>query len=197
MNIQQIPSLVINLPKRKDRLLGFKEELKHIGSPDFIVIDGIIDEVNVHKGISQAHVNCVKWAKENNVPYVLIMEDDVLFQAKERTLDYINECFDNLPSDWDILLGGVSFAKGMKKYNDYWNEIGDLCGTHFYVVNSKAYDKIIAFDCNTYFDRWIGRNKDLKTFVARKFFAIQSEGFSDNTGKKEDYSRLFRKFQLL
>ncbi len=148
MKMEYIPKLVINLPERIDRLKVFRNELKHIGSPDYTIMEGVKHK-HSHKGIGQAHLNCIQYAKDNNFPYILVMEDDVRFQGKDKTLDYINECFDNLPAEWDVLLGGAYLARNRKPFNDYWQSVGEFCGLQFYIVNSKAYDKFLAplLDC--------------------------------------------------
>jgi glycosyl transferase, family 25 len=195
MLLNDIPKLVINLPQRTDRLELFKQELIHINS-HVQIINGI-EHQNPMVGIGQAHINCILIAKQNEWDNVIIMEDDCIFQGKEKTLEYINNCLLNAPNDWDILLGGVYYSKKRSPFNDYWERIGEFCGLHFYIVNSKAYDKILEYDFTQHIDRWLNHNNRLNCFVAKKFFATQRDGFSDNTKKKEDYSRLLKKYELL
>jgi GR25 family glycosyltransferase involved in LPS biosynthesis len=187
---------VINLPERTDRLAHFKEQIKYLGVSARIV-DGIRQNPS-HKGIAQTHINCLMIAKQLELDDVLIMEDDIVFQGKEKTKDHYFECMQHAPNDWDILLGGVYMDKGIKKINEWWSEIGDFSGLHFYMVNSKAYDRIIdGYDNTMHIDRWMGQNKDLKKYVMNTFIATQMNGLSDNTGKKENYDRLLKKYKLL
>ena len=193
MQFNEIPKLVINLPQRTDRLKLFNQEIKFIGNPCVQLVSGIIDP-NPMKGIGQAHINCILIAKQSEWDNVLIMEDDVVFNGKENTLNYINIALQNAPNDWDILLGGIYFGSP-KKHNEYWSYVKDFCGLHFYIVNSKAYDKILEYNFKMHIDRWMGSK--VKCYVSNQFFATQREGFSDNTKKKEDYTKLLKKYKLL
>ncbi len=195
MKLETLTKLVINLPERTDRLKVFKNELKYIGSPEFTIIEGVKNK-HSHRGIGQAHLNCIQYAKENKLPYILVMEDDVRFQGKEKTLNYINECLENLPSEWDVLLGGVYLAKNKKPYNDYWHSVGEFCGLQFYIVNANAYDKFLSYDFSIHIDRWVNKG-GLKSFVSSKFFATQYTGISDNTGRRVDYEYRLKEFDIL
>ena len=196
MQFNEIPKLVINLPQRTDRLETFNDEFKVVFNSNYCIVDGIVDS-NPMKGIGQAHINCILIAKQKEWDNVIIMEDDCVFQGKDKTLPYINECLLNAPKDWDILLGGVYYSKQRSPYNEYWERVGEFCGLHFYIVNSKAYDKILEYDFNHHIDRWMNQNNRLNCYVAKKFFATQIAGFSDNTNKKEDYKNLLKKYELL
>lgn len=187
---------VINLPERSQRLIEFKEELKYIGSPKLEVIPGVKLHP-VHRGIGQAHLNCIKYAKNNDLEYVLIMEDDCYFPAKEKTLKYFMESFNNAPPNWDVLLGGVYYSENIRPFNEHWNKIGEFCGLHFYIVNKKAYDVILGYDFYQHIDRWMNQKNRLNCYVANKFFALQKSGFSDNTGQNENYTHLLHKCSIL
>lgn len=188
-------AVVINLPNRHERLIDFTNELKYLNLKAE-VIPGI--KLNPsHRGIGQAHLNCIKYAKNNNLESILIMEDDCYFPAKERTLSHFNKCMDNLPENWDILLGGVYYSENLKPYNDYWNRVGEFCGLHFYIVNKKAYDVILGYDFMQHIDRWMNQKNRLNCFVASKVFALQRSGFSDNTGQNENYTHLLSKYKIL
>jgi len=198
MNLIDIPKLVINLPDRPDRLESFKEQFKYIdqGGDSFEVIPGIRENPPL-KGIAEAHKNAIRKAKENHWPQVLILEDDVLFQAQHKTIEFVQNALHNLPEKWDILLGGVYEASKVKPYNDYWMTCGQFCSLHFYIVNSHFYDHILTHNQNVHIDRWINHNNNFNIFIPTKFFAIQKPGKSDNTGRVENYEAKLMKFKLL
>ena len=194
MDFRSLNKLVINLPSRADRRENVLTQLKEI---DFEFVDGVIDQ-NPLIGIAKAHLSCVQKAKDNNWPYVLIMEDDVVIRPNFEK--YLNECFYNLPDEWDILLGGIYNCKQYQKYNDFWDKLGEFRALHFYIVNQNAYDKILAYDmnCQQHIDAWMNRHgRNLKCFVTKKFVATQQVGFSDNARAKVDYSHLISKVKLL
>lgn len=194
--LTEIPKLVINLPNRADRLELFYKELKWFPYP-VEVMPGVIDPTPL-KGIAQAHMNCIKRAKDNNWPSVLIMEDDLVFQGKDKTVPYLTEALSSAPADWDVLLGGLYESRFTSKVNEYWSKTGEFCGIHFYFVNKSAYDTLITHDGTTHFDRYINKgSKKLNCYVTNKFIATQRSGYSDQRKKYVDDSDRIKRFQLL
>ncbi len=181
-----IQSFFINLPQRVDRLKEFKEELKWINGITPFLMEGVIDKP-AHKGIGQAHTNCIWYANEVGWDKVLIMEDDCVFQGEDKTYPYLLEAMDNLPEDWDILLGGLYNKARMQPFNDWWNKVDKFCGLHFYYVNKKAYEKILTYDGLSHFDNWLGQ-QGLNIYVTKKFIAHQRDGWSDNVGMITKYN---------
>lgn len=196
MNFTELNKLVINLPERKERLEAFKKELIYLPCSNLQVMNGVKHQEPM-LGIAQAHINAILLAQQKEWDSVLIMEDDVQFQGKEQTFDYVLNCLDNAPDDWDVLLGGIYFHKKLEKVNEYWSRVGEFCGLHFYIVNSKAYDKIIRYEGKQHIDRWMNQKGGLNCYVANKFFATQRNGYSDNTKTKNDYDILLKKYKLL
>lgn len=175
--LYRIPRCLINLPDRPEKLeSAIKEMASFFDVPHFYKIDGVI-ESSPYLGIAQAHMNCIQFAKECESPYVIIMEDDIEFRPGAR--EYANECFNNLPDDWDILLAGLYSTDKLTPYNDYWQQTGEFAGLHFYVVHSKAYDTILNFKKNSHIDRFMAGPGKLKCFVTNKFFAIQKPVHKD------------------
>lgn len=194
LDIDKIKKLVISLPERTDRREHVKKELDYFGW-DFNFIDGV-RKTPVHLGIAEAHKKCIKLAKDLNLPYICILEDDVLFQSKEKTKDYLNLAFANVPDDFDILLGGY-YTGALLKRGKYWNEIGQFCGLHFYIVAEKFYNRILEYTDNGHIDRYMNEDERTKVYCTEKFFAIQLDGWSDNTNKNTTYSATLNKKMLL
>ncbi len=159
-------------------------------------VNGVLDP-RPSKGIATAHMNAIQRAKDNNWPSVLIMEDDVIFPGKQKTLPYIEESFKELPEDWDIILGGVYHLRKPQKVNNYWQKVGEFCALHWYIVNERVYDKILAFDKSTHIDHWMGK-QGMNIYLPKKFFAIQEDGYSDNVKKITSYnSNKLANFEIL
>lgn len=196
LSIENIPKLVINLPKRQDRLIQLQEDLKYIDSPKYTIIEGVEYE-NPINGIGVAHLRCILHAKANKLPYVLIMEDDVRFNGKEKTLEYINSALKNLPKKWDILLGGYYNLHQKRNYNEYWDKIGEFSGLQFYIVHEKAYNKILAYDFSNHIDIWMNQRQRLECYATKKIFAIQHIGYSDNDKSFVNYDHRLTNFDLL
>nr|WP_298659796.1 glycosyltransferase family 25 protein [uncultured Flavobacterium sp.] len=194
MDFRSLNKLVINLPSRVDRR---ENVLTQLNGVDFEFIDGVIDNKPLI-GIAKAHLSCVQKAKDNNWPQVLIMEDDLILRPNFEK--YLNECLYNCPENWDVLLGGVYNSKQYLNYNDFWDKLGEFRALHFYIVNQKAYDKILAYDFESmqHIDAWMNRHgRNLNCFVTKKFIATQQSGFSNNANATVDYSHLISKVKLL
>lgn len=196
MDLSSIPKLVINLPERTDRLENFVKQMKYLNCEA-----SRVNGIKTHRariGIAVTHMACINIAKASKWDKVLIMEDDVVFQGKEKTLPYLTEALKNVPDDWEVLLGGVYEARRITPVNEYWGSIGEFCSLHFYIVNSKAYDKILQWDGHHHIDRWVNKNGErTKCYVTRKFIATQSSGWSDNVMKRVDYTHMIKRFDLL
>lgn len=196
MNLSDVKKLVINLPERTDRLAEFREQEKYIKS-NALVVHGIRNP-DPKKGVAQAHINAIDYAIRHRLDHVLIMEDDCIFPAKDKTLEHINLCLANLPDEWDILLGGVYDSYHLRPYNNYWNSVGQFCALHFYIVNRSAYSRFLKYDGKHHLDRWLNlNNTDLKCFVSKDFFAIQSNGYSDNVKSKVNYDKFLKRYSIL
>ncbi len=197
MDIELIPKCVINLPERVDRLTQLEGELKWLFFDEtYHLVNGIRHQ-RPATGIAQAHLLCVEYAKKKGWPYVIIMEDDCIFQGKHLTREYVSLAMENLPNQWDLLISGVYETNGLKKFNEYWSKTSEFCGLHFYIVNSGAYDRILSYNDTMHIDRWMASRGELKCYVTNKFFATQSNGFSDNVNSPVNYSDKLRRFALL
>lgn len=186
------------MPNRQERLIEFSKEIKKVFKNDtYYIIDGVVEKP-ISSGIAQAHMNAIKIALDMNWEYVIVMEDDLLFQANsETTLKYIKEAFKNVPDDFDMLLGGIYQSKGLMHYNEFWQQTKEFAALHFYIVPRKNYEKFLSFNKNGHIDRWCARDGFKKCYVTKKLFAIQKNGYSDNAEKEVNYDYMLNKFTLL
>jgi hypothetical protein len=195
MNLNKIPKYVINLPHRTDRLGSFVREIhKTFENKDFTLINGVIKETS-RAGIWQAFKNCIQDAKNKNYSEILFMEDDIVF--RDGAYKYAEKCLNNLPNDWNILSGGIYSSEKIIEYNNYWNKIINFCGGHFMIISSKIFNDILNMEEILPPDYTLSKENIFNCYVVKKFFVIQSEGFSDHKQKKVDYTHLLNKFELL
>jgi GR25 family glycosyltransferase involved in LPS biosynthesis len=199
LDIQSIPKYVINLKHRTDRLEQIKSEMQWVFTDtSFNLFEGIVHRKPMI-GCGSSHLAIIQLAKERNLPYVLLIEDDCIFPAKEKVLPYINEAFKEVPDDFNIVFGGLYQAKLTNPINNYWMRVRQYSSTHFYIVNSKCYDLILnGWDKNSHIDRWLAEHVD-NSYCTKKMWAIQSVGYSDNVCQNIDYSHMLEKsgFTLL
>lgn len=207
MKLSEINVCLINLDERKERLERTEKEFKRFGIAKYNRISAVKHEFPF-KGIAQSHLNCIQLAKDNNWPCVLICEDDVYFPS-ERAREYADICMNNIPTDWNILLGGVYHSKQLIPYNNCWSMTKEFAACHFYIVNANCYDYILTtYDFNTHIDRWYAKDTELKRYkantrgalkcyVATPFFSIQHNGWSDNVQRETNYDSLLKNFPIL
>ena len=159
----------INLPERVDRRKGIEKELKAIGldfsCPDVNLFSAVrpsdplaFPNIGV-LGCYLSHLEILREARDNNFQNILVMEDDLAisrqFSVVEKSLiSQLREL------DYGIVFLGYSPYNGLE-YSDYYTEesreqiSGDsisfqkskypVKGTHFYAVNHRIYDDLIAF----------------------------------------------------
>lgn len=155
---------VICLPQRKP--LIEKEFAKH-NITDYRLWPAIEDRMIRKRGINQAHKQIVIWAKCNNLPEVLIAEDDMVFTAK-GAFEYFLE---NKPTDYDLYLASV--------YTGTIEEdrtCKDFRGMTLYFISSQFYDTFLSTPQNQNIDSALMRLG--KYVVCQPFTALQREGYS-------------------
>ena len=52
-------------------------------------------------GCAASHLNCLKYMVDNNIPNMLVLEDDAI--PVENFLSILNNCYNDLPEDYDFL----------------------------------------------------------------------------------------------
>lgn len=178
MKILPKTAYCMNLDARTDRWAQVQE--------DFILPEIKLERVSAVakperplNGVAETFNNIVKAAKERGDPYVLIIEDDLRVLDAKKVMD----SFENVPEDWEILLGGVYHLCSDKKVVcDNWIKVTDFCSLHFIIINEKIYDKIIDIERHgKHLDRVLGKmaGTDFNTYLMYPMPCQQRPGFSD------------------
>jgi hypothetical protein len=167
---------IIHLPHRKDRKELLLGQLEQQGIIDYYIWEGIVDIKITARGISQAHKQIVQYAKKNQLPEVLIAEDDLKFTAKGA----FNFFLENKPIDFDLYLASIYLGE-IK--ND--NTVNDFSGLTFYIVREKFYNLFLSMPEHDNLDRLMkGQGKFC---VCNPFTVVQHNGFSDNVNQYCNY----------
>lgn len=167
---------IIHLSHRTDRMDLLLEQLKQQDISDYSIWNGIIDKKITARGICRAHKQVVQFAKENQLPEVLIAEDDLKFTSKGAFTFFLK----NKPSDFDLYLSSI-YLGNIK--ND--NTVDDFSGLTFYIVREKFYNIFLSRPEHDNLDRLM---KGLGKFcVCNPFTVVQHDGFSDNVNQYCNY----------
>jgi len=167
---------IIHLKDRKDRLKLLDIQIIEQNIVNYTVWEGVLDKENLKRGIAKAHKQIIEWARNQNLPSILIAEDDVKFTAR-GAFEYFLQ---NEPKEYDLYLGGITYGNIKSD-----NSTTDFAGTHFYKINQKFYDTFLSLPEEKDIDRSLA-NKG-KFIVCDPFIAIQQNGFSDNQKREQNY----------
>jgi len=141
MLFNNIPTIYINLERRKDRNESVLKELSKIEITNPIRLNAI-EMKNGAIGCSLSHIKCIETAINNNYDYVMICEDDIEILNPEIFLENINK-FLNSDIDWDVVLIA---GNNMVPYNfvtDYCIKIYNCLTTTGYIVKKKYYSTLL------------------------------------------------------
>ncbi len=95
---------IIHLKDRKDRLKLLDIQIVEQNIVNYTVWEGVLDKENPKRGIAKAHKQIIEWARNQNLPSILIAEDDVKFTAR-GAFEYFLQ---NEPKEYDLYLGGIT-----------------------------------------------------------------------------------------
>jgi hypothetical protein len=171
---------VINLPDRRDRLEQMQKDFAQYNNINLIFIEAVKHE-NGNFGCTRSFKKCVSIAKEKQLPYIIIVEDDCL--PLDNFQDRLTNILEYLESNqnWSLFLGGVLKA-GRIIYTRPFNKepiygIKRSHSSHLCIFHSSIYDDILNYD-ETKFNSdtfWHGKYSALITLP---FLAYQHDGFS-------------------
>lgn len=199
--------LYINLTSRSDRKKHIEQELKSVGIHPTRF--NAIKLANGRVGCSMSHLKCLQIAKENNWPYVMICEDDLLILDKEKFIDHINQFFKlhGKNSNWDVLLLAGNNVPPYLKIDDTCIQVSFCQTTTGYIVKQSYYDTLmqniktgiellmknpdqhIDYAIDKY---WIRLQKQHTWYMLAPVVAIQREDYSDIEQRKTNYENIMK-----
>lgn len=182
----------INLKHRKDRKIHFtrmarKKQFK------FTFYTPEINRENPEQGRTSSHIAVLKQALKNDLPYVLIFEDDAKVLTPKIFLKQ------DMPDDWEMLyLGGAiqhEYAKNTSQQiidNPNWRRVSCLL-THAYIIKKSLYKQVIT-DLSTNMDIPLDQYYCTKIhpyhncYMLTTPYVIQRPSYSDIEKKEVDYT---------
>ena len=134
-----ITAYIINLKHRTDRYEHITDEISKLDISSYEIIEGIIDET---KTCFQSQKKCIQLAKENKLPYVLVLEDDAIFT--EDVNKVLQSTFKELQQyEWDMFFLGANLQKPATKISDTLLKLNGAFAAHAYMVHERFYDTIL------------------------------------------------------
>lgn len=137
--------------------------------------------------IMKAFKKIVMYAKEENLPFVVIGEDDLFFTGRGAWQYYL----DNFPKDFDLYSAGI--------YSGQIQEgriINGFSGNTLISVKESFYDFLLSANEDPlglgqgHLDRWLGNFCfEKKYMIVQPFCVKQIWGYSDNHRKKMTYEQ--------
>jgi GR25 family glycosyltransferase involved in LPS biosynthesis len=143
-----IQAYIINLDDRTDRKLHILTEITKLPQISYEIVSAIRDE---SKTCFASHLKCIQLAKDNNLPYVLVLEDDAIF-----TDDCI-EIFDRAVTEiqtvqWDMLYLGANLNSDAYNITPTLVKLSGAYTTHAYMVHEQFYDTILNLQLDVEID---------------------------------------------
>ena len=171
---------IIHLADRQDRYEQIKNDFLQYTNINLIFVDAIKHNPGAI-GCSRSFKKCVSIAKEKQLPYIIIAEDDCMpINNFENRLKNVLEYLES-NNDWSLFLGAVRKSNRIVKTIPFDKEsiyaIKRGHCAHLSIFHSSIYDDVLGFDENTLFADTFWHNKYC-ALVTIPFLAHQHDGFS-------------------
>lgn len=167
---------VINLDSSSNKWDALQDRAKDIKSLNLIRFPAIQYSPGF-VGCYLSHLALVRFAKDNNLPFILVLEDDATFE-KDFDLRF-NEALQWLQSNpWDLFHGGYLYVQPLEKINKQLIRIKGCSTTHFIMYNASVYDVFLKSEVVQAVDRWTYLTP-LNKIAIYPMLSKQLAGYSD------------------
>ena len=198
----------VNLDRRPDRLESFNTQVEKYDLGDYTKVSAVDgSKINIEDygttlkpgelGLVLTNLQIIKDSKENGYNNILILEDDCSFTDEILNIE---NYFNNLPSDWDMLYMGGNHnthmgIQGPITVNEKVVKLHSTYSTHFIGIKNTLFDhiEIILSKYGEPLD--VSYVKLQKIFSVYSFYpaiAKQIVDFSDIQNSVTDYNWLIK-----
>lgn len=163
--------------ERYGNLMG---ELIEQNITHYHIWDGFYDHKNVKQAISKGHHRIVQYAKDNNLPYIIVSEDDLKFTSPNSWRYFLSQ----IPESFDLFFGLIYSGNVVE------NRVmqGFSGGMTLYAISSRFYDTFLEQPTDTHVDRNLGNLCHLYEFkVIPEYCVEQRGGMSHNLRRDMTY----------
>ena len=141
-NINDIKNIFyINLDTRPDRKTFFENQMRMIGINNAKRFNAIKHNIGAI-GCSLSHLELLKYAKQQNMDHILIMEDDIMFTKPVMFTYYLNNVLAKY-KNFDVLLIAGNNMGEYTRIDNFCVKITKCQTTTGYLVKNHYFDKLI------------------------------------------------------
>jgi len=126
-------TIYINLEHRKDRLAHVQQELAKLNITNGTRFNAI-KTANGAVGCTLSHIKCLEQAKELQLPYVFICEDDICFKDPALLLQNTLRFNTVFTDAWDVVIIGGNNVPPYKQFGNFCAQISNCQTTTGYIV---------------------------------------------------------------
>lgn len=150
----------INIENRSDRKESFKNKMSVWDRFNINFFRGIYNNYS-QSGNAMSHLALIYYAKSKNMPYIIIVEDDISITNYDKLCSLMDRLI--IRTDWSIFNGTPSFYGRSPIFQKIANEeelIHSSWGltTNFMIYNKKSYDIMLDYEFRDYFDIYVCNN---------------------------------------
>ena len=192
----------INLEERTDRRESVEKQLNELGWK-YKRFNAIKNKQKGSIGCSFSHLAVLKIAREKNLPYVVVIEDDIEFTNIPK-FQKIYKKFVDSGVDFDVYLLAGNLRRGNIKINNSLTKVRSSFTTTGYIVKNAYYDKLIDNIKlglqyllrnlkNPYYTIdafWMRLQKQDNWYISRPRTVTQLKDFSDIEKKLTNYDKV-------
>ncbi|MEJ5052798.1 hypothetical protein [Sphingobacterium sp. MYb382] len=176
----QLPTYVINLARRKDRLAHIRQQFAPNDEFNVHIIEAVNDK-NGAVGLWKSILKVVQMAKDSDDEVILICEDDHIFCDGYDKHVLWNAIYQGAYLGADLVLGGISSTQQVIPASDYLCWISSFQCAQFTIVYSRFFETILSAEFQE-FDAADLKLSDLTAnkYVIHPFISLQKDfGYSD------------------
>jgi len=180
-----IPTYIINLKERDDRKHHIINEVTKAPQLSYTIVEAIRDNTGT---CFASHLKCIQLAKDNKLPFVLILEDDCIFTS--NCIAILNAVYDELPTlIWDMLYLGANLNSPATSYSKTLIKLTGAYTTHAYMVHERFYDTILNLTLDVEIDVCYSKlMPEHNVFMCDPIIAYQLPSHSDIQHGFRDYN---------
>lgn len=185
----KIPTYIINIKHRTERYAHIVEEIKKFPILDWEVVEAVVDET---KTCFQSHLKCIRLAKQNNLPYVLILEDDAIFT--ESCVEVFQQVFEEANKlGWDMFYLGANLQAPVVHTSPTIAKLSKAYTTHAYMVHSSFYGRILSLEHTNEIDVcYSSLMLTNNVYMCKPMIAYQLPSYSDLQNGFRDYNQAIK-----